>query len=263
MSDGSALPQIGSQPCDAGPGASRVAASRFPDESPSRFNDPAANSTAFPRDRHANLFPGFGSTPFVKAPIFVDYGANVRIGGTTFINRNCHILDTPVTSVEIGERCLFGPNVHLYGVTHTLDAAKRSDPSYDASSLAGDIKIGNDCWIGGNATILPGVTIGEGSVIGAGSVVTRDVPAHHLAVGVPARVMRKLDQSGNDNIGPGSRLLYAIMQLWKSRSAVPRLGHFPTMRSLETKLIGLECTIFILLVAVAWLLYLEVTKYGG
>jgi acetyltransferase-like isoleucine patch superfamily enzyme len=240
-----------------------VAASRFPDESPPRFKDAAANSKGLPRDRHANLFPGFGSIPYVKAPIYVDYGANVRIGGTTFINRNCHILDTPLASIEVGERCLFGPNVHLYGVTHTLDAAKRSDPSYDASSLAGDIKIGNDCWIGGNATILPGVTIGDGSVIGAGSVVTRDIPAHHLAVGVPARVMRKLDHSDNDNNRPASIRFYAIMQLWKSCLAVPRLGHFPTMRSLEAKLIGLECTVFILLLVVAWLLYLEVTRFGG
>jgi acetyltransferase-like isoleucine patch superfamily enzyme len=240
-----------------------VSTTRFPDESSPRLPDPAASNTGLPRDRHANLFPGFGSIPYVKPPIFVDYGANVHIGGTTFINRNCHILDTPVASIEVGERCLFGPNVHLYGVTHTLDAGKRSDPSYDASSLAGDIKIGNDCWIGGNATILPGVTIGDGSVIGAGSVVTRDVPAHHLAVGVPARVMRRLDQSGNENNGSASRLFYAIMQLWKSRSALPRLGRFSTMRSLEAKLIGLECTVFILVVVIVWLLYLEVTRFGG
>lgn len=240
-----------------------VSSSRFPDESPSRLLDPAANNTGVPRDRHVNLFPGFGAVPYVKPPIFVDYGVNVRVGGTTFINRNCHILDTPLTSIEVGERCLFGPNVHLYGITHTLDATKRSDPSYDASSLAGDIKIGNDCWIGGNATILPGVTIGDGSVIGAGSVVTRDVPAHHLAVGVPARVMRRLDHSGNENNGPRSTLIYAIIQLWKCHSVVPRLGHFPTMRSLETKLFGLECTVVILLAVVALLLYLEVTRSGG
>jgi acetyltransferase-like isoleucine patch superfamily enzyme len=240
-----------------------VSSSRFPDESLPRLPDPAVKATALQRDRHVNLFQGFGAIPYVKPPIFVDYGANVRIGGTTFINRNCHILDTPITSIEIGERCLFGPNVHLYGVTHTLDAAKRSDPSYDASSLAGDIKIGNDCWIGGNATILPGVTIGDGSVIGAGSVVTRDVPAHHLAVGVPARVMRKLDQAANENNGRRSRLFYAIIQLWISRPAARRLGHFPTMRSLEAKLIGLECTVVILFVVVAWLLYLEVTRSGG
>lgn len=50
--------------------------------------------------------------------------------------------------------------------------------------------------IGGNVTILPGVTLGEGAVIGAGAVVTQDVPAHCLAVGAPARVVRVLEDGG-------------------------------------------------------------------
>lgn len=158
---------------------------------------------------HENLYRGFGQVSYVKPPIYIDYGTNLHIGSTTFINRNCHILDAPVASIAIGERCLFGPNVHLYCVTHTLDAAKRTDPSYEASSLAGDILIGDDCWIGGNTTILPGVTIGDGSVIGAGSVVTRDIPAHHLALGVPARVVRKLDRCEKMAGEPCSRRLQA------------------------------------------------------
>ncbi len=48
-------------------------------------------------------------------------------------------------------------------------------------------------WFGGHVTVLPGVTIGEGSVIGAGSVVTKDIPPHSLAVGIPCKVVRKID----------------------------------------------------------------------
>jgi acetyltransferase-like isoleucine patch superfamily enzyme len=51
-------------------------------------------------------------------------------------------------------------------------------------------RIGRNCFIGGHALILPGVAIGDGCVIGAGSVVTRDVPAHSVAAGNPARVLR-------------------------------------------------------------------------
>ena len=43
--------------------------------------------------------------------------------------------------------------------------------------------------IGSNATILGGLTVGEGALIGAGAVVTRDVPAHAVVAGVPARVV--------------------------------------------------------------------------
>lgn len=51
--------------------------------------------------------------------------------------------------------------------------------------------IGDYCFIGAHAVIMPGVTIGDHCIIGAGSVVLRDVPAHSLAFGNPARVMEK------------------------------------------------------------------------
>lgn len=54
------------------------------------------------------------------------------------------------------------------------------------------IVIGNDCWLASNVTVCGGVTIREGCVIGAGSVVTKDIPAHSLAVGSPCRVIRQI-----------------------------------------------------------------------
>ena len=54
------------------------------------------------------------------------------------------------------------------------------------------IEVGNNVWIGARVTLLPGVHIGEGSVIAAGAVVTKDIPAHVLAAGVPARVVRPI-----------------------------------------------------------------------
>jgi acetyltransferase-like isoleucine patch superfamily enzyme len=55
----------------------------------------------------------------------------------------------------------------------------------------GDLIIGNDVWIGNGATLMSGVNIGHGAVVGAGSVVTKDVPPYTIAVGVPARPVRK------------------------------------------------------------------------
>jgi maltose O-acetyltransferase len=52
--------------------------------------------------------------------------------------------------------------------------------------------IEDNVWLGARVIVLGGVTIGEGSCIGAGSVVNTDVPPRSLAVGVPARVIRRL-----------------------------------------------------------------------
>lgn len=53
-----------------------------------------------------------------------------------------------------------------------------------------DTRIGSNCFIGGHSIIMPGITIGDGSVVGAGSVVTKDVPAHSVVVGNPARIIQ-------------------------------------------------------------------------
>lgn len=62
---------------------------------------------------------------------------------------------------------------------------------YEGYIKSKPISIGDHVWIGLNATILKGVTIGEGSVIAAGSVVVKDVPAHTLVGGIPAKVLKE------------------------------------------------------------------------
>ena len=56
------------------------------------------------------------------------------------------------------------------------------------------IIIGKDVWIGSNATIAPGVTIGDNAGIGAGAVVTKDIPENAVAVGVPAKVIKDVQE---------------------------------------------------------------------
>jgi acetyltransferase-like isoleucine patch superfamily enzyme len=91
--------------------------------------------------------------------------------------------------VTIGDRVLFGPNVSIYTATHETDIQSRRDNI----EYAKPITIGNDCWIGGNVVVLPGVNIGKGCTIGSGSVVTKDIPDWSVAVGSPARVIKKVD----------------------------------------------------------------------
>ncbi len=57
--------------------------------------------------------------------------------------------------------------------------------------LRGDTRIGNDVWIGTDAVIMPGVAIGDGAIIGSRAVVASDVPAYGIAVGNPARTIKR------------------------------------------------------------------------
>ena len=64
-------------------------------------------------------------------------------------------------------------------------------PHIEELPLKGDTVIGNDVWIGQNVTVMPGVHIGDGAIIGANAVVARDISAYSIAVGNPAKVIKK------------------------------------------------------------------------
>lgn len=136
---------------------------------------------------------GYPSDAWIEPPFYCDYGPNIRLGREVYFNFNCTILD--VALVEIGDRTLFGPAVHIYTASHPLSAAQRRSGLESGQP----VQIGADCWIGGGVIICPGVTIGARCVIGAGSVVTRDIPEDSLAAGNPCRMVRSL---AADNVFP-------------------------------------------------------------
>lgn len=117
--------------------------------------------------------------------ITVNAGAKLTIG-SGYLNNNSVI--TCFDSITIGNRVAISERVVMRDSdNHKVKAVGDMDSEQVNSA---PIVIEDHVWIGMNVTILKGVTIGEGAIIAAGSVVTRDIPAHCMAAGVPARVIK-------------------------------------------------------------------------
>jgi acetyltransferase-like isoleucine patch superfamily enzyme len=111
-------------------------------------------------------------------------------------------------NLEVGNRCYIGKNVLLDlkgrviigdNVTISMGSSLITHLDVGRSKLqvvfpacVGMVEIGSNSYIGANATILS-VKVGEFCVVGAGALVNHDVPPNSLAVGVPARVIRRID----------------------------------------------------------------------
>lgn len=161
----------------------RVRARRFAQ----RFNalDPADGTrNALLRE----LFGEVGDGAWVEAPLFCDYGAQIRLGARVYINAGCIFLDA--AAIALGDDVQLGPGVQLLTSDHPRDAAERAAGLESAHAIT----IGARAWLGGGVIVLPGVTIGPDATIGAGSVVTRSVPPGVTAAGNPCRIIRGGDQ---------------------------------------------------------------------
>lgn len=135
----------------------------------------------------SEILGSVGSDVWIAKRFCFDNGKNIFIGNNFTGNYNITILD--MKEVYIGDNVMIGPNTLITTVGHPLTPKGRRQHLAQAS----EIHIGDDVWIGGNVTILPGVTIGNNVVIGAGAVVTKDIPDNSLALGVPAKVVREIE----------------------------------------------------------------------
>ena len=91
--------------------------------------------------------------------------------------------------LEIGDFCLIGQQVTIVPNSHSFDVETKN--IRDQISYSKKVVIGNDCYIGMHASILHNASLGDGCVIGAGAVVTRQMPKCAVAIGVPARIVKR------------------------------------------------------------------------
>src|ERR1700757_1089942 len=115
---------------------------------------------------------------FVEIQVGAKIGARCKISSHSFICEGVTIED----EVFIGHGVMFTNDKYPRATTADGRPQGPADWSVEAT------RIGRGASIGSNATILCGITIGVGAIVGAGAVVTRDVPAHAIVAGVPARI---------------------------------------------------------------------------
>lgn len=139
-----------------------------------------------------------------KRKYLIKQGA--KIGKGTRLNCDISAFGTEPYLIEVGENCLFAADIRLFThdggikVLNTLNYfnGKRMDK-------IGRIKIGNNVYIGTGAYVMPGVTIGNNCIIGAGAIVTKNIPDNSVAVGIPAKVIKNIDEyyhNCKDNVHP-------------------------------------------------------------
>ena len=120
---------------------------------------------------------------------------SIRIGDSVSLMSNCQI--SCCNKIIIGDGCLFGDNVFVTDNYHgksTLSELGVPPILRDLYSK-GPVVIGKNVWSGRNVCIMPGVTIADGAVIGANAVVTHDIPAYSVAVGVPAKSIKRIEKN--------------------------------------------------------------------
>jgi maltose O-acetyltransferase len=110
--------------------------------------------------------------------------SNVSIGTGSYVNAGCWF--EGAGPIEIGDNCLFGPQVLVLTSSHAVG----SDGEIARRSEFLGVQIEDGSWLCARAMILPGVTIGAGAIVAAGAVVTADCEPGGLYGGVPARRLR-------------------------------------------------------------------------
>ena len=156
----------------------------------------------------------FGANSYVESILRLQGAENISIGSRVVINANAWLASKPLTGLgeselKIDDYCFIGDYCHFWS-THSIRVEKKvimANHVYIADNMHGyenielpvidqpivqkrDVIIGEGSWLGENVCVI-GANVGKHCVIGANSVVTHDIPDYCVAVGAPARVIKR------------------------------------------------------------------------
>jgi maltose O-acetyltransferase len=118
---------------------------------------------------------------------FIYGSGKIIIGPNTYFGRETFVVSEPADSIiQIGCNCKISHGVHIR--TYSYSTSKNRDPKFS------NISIGDNVWIGANVFICGGVSIGDNVTIGANSVVTKNIENNSIVGGVPAKLIKNIDE---------------------------------------------------------------------
>jgi acetyltransferase-like isoleucine patch superfamily enzyme len=130
------------------------------------------------------------AVPYIKKAIVLKLGNNVQM------NDYVHI--TAMESVTIGNNVLLASKIYISDCSHGSYSGNEDDSHPDLypasrSLFAKPVVIQDNVWLGEFVSVLPGVTIGKGTIVGSNSVVSKSLPDYVIAVGSPAKPIKKFN----------------------------------------------------------------------
>ena len=181
----------------------RAAAHRFRDSFTARkLRAPGFRSRCNPHLSglsHMRIGRNFSAGDSLWLEAVVEYAGErlspvLTIGDDVSLSDNVHI--TCINNITIGSGTLIGSRVIVTDNSHGVyrgdgQSAPDTVPAQRKLHSPAAVVIGRNVWIGDGVAVLPGTTIGDGTIIGANSVVTGTIPAGVIAVGSPARFVRR------------------------------------------------------------------------